>query len=301
MGMGFFLSLCYLTNIGMQEFLPPDPPSSDDSTPSQSSNDRNHQGEADVHEESLKDPCDGLNEDRPWMPKLPSLPVPSTFTKNGPRDPHIFELRELLGAIQAGYSDADGVRHYLGYFNKETLDTNLNADIEGYPAMFYIISTNDVGIIREWIKHGGDPNTTWGPDAFPLIAFSALNDGQSMLQASKTLATLLRFGADPRVIPKAFYDPYCRDLPEGGPVQEELNDIGDDNKRWCTADLRAHLSKALTLTQRYDLYRASKVKPHSGREKELLARQGAGEVLGLHQMIVAQSIATRWLKRKLLV
>ncbi|RYP77670.1 hypothetical protein DL771_001038 [Monosporascus sp. 5C6A] len=122
-----------------------------------------------------------------------------------------------------------------------------------------------------------------------------------MDQASRTLATLLRFGAGPRVIPKAFYDPYCRDLPEDGPIEEALHDIDDDNKRWCTADVRAHLVKSLSLSQRYDLYRSSKVKPRSGREKELLGRQGAGEVLGLHQMIVAQSIATRWLKKKLLV
>ncbi|XXH04174.1 hypothetical protein Hte_010587 [Hypoxylon texense] len=280
-----------------EEFLPPDPPLRNNNTPSHSSHDCD-QAEADGQQESPKDSCDSFDIDRP--PKLPSLPIPSTFAKNGPRDPHLFDLRELVGAIQAGYFDADGVRNYLGYYDKATWEANMNANIEGYPAIFYIVATNDVGIIREWIKHGGDPNVTWGPADFPLVAFSILSGGQTMLQASRTLATLLRFGADPRVIPKSFYDPYCRDLPEDGPVQEELDDMDDDNKRWCTADMRAHLAKALTLTQRYDLYRASKVKPHSGREKELLARQGAGEVLGLHQMIIAQSIAIRWLQRKLL-
>ncbi|KAI1778573.1 P-loop containing nucleoside triphosphate hydrolase protein [Hypoxylon cercidicola] len=287
--------------VEIEEFLPPDPPSSDDSTPSQSSNDRNHEDEADALDEPPKDQRDSVEEDRPWMFKLLSLPVPTAFPSNGPQDPRIFELRELVGAILAGHLDADGVRNYLGCYDKETLDANLNAEIEGCPAMFYIVSTNDIGIIREWVKYGGNPNATWGHDALPLIAFSVLSGGQTLLQASRVLATLLRFGADPRVIPRAFYDPYCRDLPEDGPVQEELDDIGDDNKRWCTADLRVHLTEALTLTQRYDLYRSSKIQPHSGREKKLLARQGAGEVLGLHQMIVSQSIATRWLQRKLLV
>lgn len=235
------------------------------------------------------------------MPKLPVLSVSDAFIKDGPRGSFVFEIRELLGAIQGGHFDANSVRRYLGYYEKETLDLNLNAEVDGYPAMFYLIHTKNISIIREWIKHGGDPNATCGTDSFPLIAFSILKGGRNMRQASWMLTTLLGCGAEPRVIPKAFYDPFCRDLPEDGPSQEELHDIGDDNKRWCTADVRANLTKALNLSQRYDLYRSSKVKPHSDREKELLVRQGAGEVLGLHQMMVAQSIATRWLKRRLLV
>ncbi|OTB16989.1 hypothetical protein K445DRAFT_57856 [Daldinia sp. EC12] len=235
------------------------------------------------------------------MPTLPSLPVSEGFIGHDPPDPAVFELRELLGAIRAGRFDANRVRNHLGHYDKEKLPAYLNETIDGYPAIFYIISTNNVEVIREWIKHGGDPHAVWGPNAFPAVAFAILNRNQTMLKASKTLKTLLRFGADPRVLPRAFYQPYCRDLPEGGPVQEELVDINDDNKQWCTEEVRAYLTEALNLTQRYDLYRASKVKPHSGREKEVLNRQGAGEVLGLHQMIVAQSIATRWLQNKLLV
>ncbi|KAI1763843.1 P-loop containing nucleoside triphosphate hydrolase protein [Hypoxylon sp. FL1150] len=286
------------------EDLPPDPRPDlrvdDNDIPSEFSDDFYHQKEAQVDDEPPKDQHDEANEDYPWMPKLPILPCPDDFTRNGPRDPTIFELHELVGAIQAGRFDADAVRNYLAYFDSGTLDANLNDNIQGYPAMFYIISTHNIGIVREWIKYGGNPNVTWGPGAFPLVAMSILSGGKSLLQASRMLATLLRFGADPRVIPKAFYDPYCRDLPKGGPVEEELIDLDDDNKQWCTADVRAHLASALSLTQRYDLFRSSKVTPHSGREKEVLARQSAGEVLGLHQMIVAQSIATRWLKTRLM-
>ncbi len=178
---------------------------------------------------------------------------------------------------------------------------NLNAEVDGYPAMFNVVATNDIGIIREWIKLGGDPNITCNPNSFPLIAFVILKGDTSMYKASQTLKTLLRFGADPLVIPKAFYDPFCRDLPEQGPNLDELDDICDANKLWCTGNVRAHLAGSLNLSQKYDLYRSSKVKPRSGREKEVLVRQGAEEVLGLHQMIVAQSNAIRWLERRLLV
>ena len=64
--------------------------------------------------------------------------------------------------------------------------------------------------------------------------------------------------------------------------------------------MRTHLAKSLNFTQRYDLYRSSKIKPPSGREKTLLVRQKAEEVLGIHQMIVGQSIAIRLLKKRLL-
>lgn len=234
------------------------------------------------------------------MPKLPVLPVSKDFLQHRSLGFGSFELKELLGAIQKGHFDANRVRTYLKSYDVEMLKTELNADVEGYPAMFYVVSTNDVGIMREWIKKGGDANATWGPDAFPLIAFGILNGGKDLRQAIQTLVTLLRFDANPRVIPKAFYEPFFRDLPEDGPTQQELVDIGDENKRWCTAEVRTHLAKSLNFTQRYDLYRSSKIKPPSGREKTLLVRQKAEEVLGIHQMIVGQSIAIRLLKKRLL-
>ncbi|KAI5925114.1 P-loop containing nucleoside triphosphate hydrolase protein [Camillea tinctor] len=282
----------------LEKFMPPDPPSDDDDAQSQLDHDDNNQVGSDTANE-VESQYEIIDKDYPWMPKLPILQVPDGFNTTGPRDSTVVDVGEILAAVQEGRFDTDSLRKYLGYYSGEILNVQLNADVDGYPAMFYIVSTNNSGIIREWIKHGGDPNTTWGPDAFPVIAFSVLNGGRTMAEASRTLATLLRFGADPRAIPKFFYDPYSRDLPNDGPTEEEL-DNNDAPKKWCTTDAGAHLARSLSLSQRYDLYRASKIQPHSGREKELLTRQGAEEVLGLHQMIVAQSIATRWLQKKLL-
>ncbi|RYO95890.1 hypothetical protein DL764_007577 [Monosporascus ibericus] len=146
-----------------------------------------------------------------------------------------------------------------------------------------------------------------GSDAFELrellaVIQAALFDADNIrTYFSHYNKILLRLGAEPRAIPKAFYDLFCRDLPEDRSSEEEIHNLDDDNKRWCSAHVRAYLAKSLSLSQRYDLYRSSKVKPHSGREKELLIRQDAEEVPGLPQMIVPQSIATRWLKNKQLV
>ena len=235
------------------------------------------------------------------MPKLPVLAASEAFLQHRSCGSDKLELKELLGAIQTRRFKAGDVRTYFRSYDDSVIKTELNVDVEGYPAMFYIVSTNDVGIIREWIKKGGDANATWAPDSFPLIAFAILHGGKDLLQAIQTLMTLLRFGADPRVVPRAFYEPFFRDLPADGPTEQDLDDIGDENKRWCTADVRAYLVKSLNFTQRYYLYRSSKIKPPSGREKTLLVRQEAEEILGVHQMIVGQSIALRLLKKRLLV
>lgn len=257
--------------------------------------------EEDVSPGPSEDQGKSVTDGPSWMPKLSSFVPSDDFLKAGPRGSSSFDLKELLGAIQGGQFDAEAVHTYLSSRDEETLKQKLNERIEGYPAIFYVVSTNNIGIIREWIKHGGDPNATRTSDGFPLIAFSILKGGKSLAEAIRTLATLLRLGADPRVIPQAFYEPYCRDLPEDGPIDQDLCDIGDTNKRWCTADVRSHLTRALNLSQRYDLYRSSKAKLHSGREKQLLVRQGAEEVLGIHQMVVAQSSAIRSLTKRLLV
>ncbi|KAI1387329.1 P-loop containing nucleoside triphosphate hydrolase protein [Hypoxylon trugodes] len=297
----------------VEKFLPEEVPSNDDNEDNGSNDDNEDNNDDDDRVSQATDTSpdetemratsqtDSDEEGPSWILKLPKLPVSHDFINDGPPDPSNFELHKLLAAIQAGHFDADRVRTYLHYFNKETLTTNLNTEVRGFPAMFYIVSTNDVGIIRQWIKYGGNPNATWGPEAFPLVAFSIFHGAKTMKKASSTLATLLRFDANPRLIPKAFYDPYCVDLPEGGPAEEILHDINDGNKRWCTEEVRAYLAKALNLSQRYSLYRSSKLSPPTKRQKTVLDRQEADEVLGLHQMIVGQSIATRWLQRKLLI
>ncbi|KAK7745128.1 hypothetical protein SLS62_009927 [Diatrype stigma] len=286
---------------GIEDILPPSPPTDNDDSDRQQSPDHDRDVESESADNFHEGQGDSIEEGPIWMPKLPILSVSDDFITSKTWNSSVFELRELLGAVQTGKFDGNSVHRYLRHYDKETLGLNLNAEIEGYPAMFYVIATKDISIIRQWIKHGGNPNVTCEPYAIPLIAFCIFIGGNTMRQATTTLATLLRFGADPRVIPKAFYDPFCRDLPEDGPVQEELQDLQDENKRWCSEDVRSHLTKALNLSQRYDLYRSSKAKPHSNREKDITARQDADEVLGLHQLIVAQSIAIRWLKNKLLV
>ncbi|KAM0817926.1 hypothetical protein AB5N19_03733 [Seiridium cardinale] len=233
----------------------------------------------------------------PWSP-LPRLPDPGELINGGADGSGVFELCELIGAIQAG-ADPDRVRNYLGHYDEATLQDNLNAKIHGYPAIFYIAETRNDEMIRHWVKFGGDPNGT-SDDGLPLLAFIILQGSRTLLKATQTVTALLKYGASPEVIPAAFYKSYGTELPEKGPQDAHLHDVDDENKAWCTPEVRAKLAQSLNLTQRYYIYRAAQTTNHRGRERILLQRQNAEDILSIHQTIIGQSIASRWLTGKLL-
>ncbi|OTB00528.1 hypothetical protein M426DRAFT_234746 [Hypoxylon sp. CI-4A] len=214
-----------------------------------------------------------------------------------------FDLERVIAAIQNGYSATD-LQDYLSHYyehDKALLRERLNAEVKGFPAIFFVVETNDADILRYWIKYGGDPNATHGPFRFPLLAFAILRCARPRLQAAKTVETLLRFGASAAVIPAAFYDPFDRDLPESGPDEQELQDTADDERLWCTPEIRPRLTAALSLTQRYRLWQASGVDQASGRERTLALRKGAEEILGLQQTVIGQRLATWSLRKTFLI
>jgi ATP-dependent Clp protease ATP-binding subunit ClpA len=112
---------------------------------------------------------------------------------------------------------------------------------------------------------------------------------------------LLSLGASPQVIPRAFYAPYCQDLPEDGPDDENLaEDINEDDKKWCTNAVRAKLAKTANLTQRYHLDRAAKMKNLSKRYKQVALRRKAEALLGIPYFLIGQTMAVNLLLQKLL-
>ncbi|KAI1141992.1 P-loop containing nucleoside triphosphate hydrolase protein [Hypoxylon sp. FL0543] len=235
--------------------------------------------------------------------ELPRLPPPLEPLRTGPQATGGFDVEKVIGAIQNGYSAAE-LREYLGYYYKaETtlLKENLNAEVRGFPATFYVVETNDAELVRYWIKYGGDPNTTHGILRFPLLAFAILRGAHARLQATRTIETLLRLGASPLVIPAAYYNPFYRDLPANGPDEEELHDIGDSQRFWCTPELRPRLAAALNLTQRYRLWQASGLESATGRERTLAIRKDAVEILGLQYTMIGQRLAAWSLRKSFLV
>ncbi|KAH9908378.1 P-loop containing nucleoside triphosphate hydrolase protein [Xylariomycetidae sp. FL2044] len=236
----------------------------------------------------------------PWYRQLPRIPVFPTFLERASSDPGDFDIRSVIGSIQKGVS-VELIEQYFKYYDPAELKLVLNSSVEGVPAIFYLAATHNTNHIHQWIKYGGDPNATHGPDEFPLIAFAILHGARTTLKVTKTVEALLIGGASPLVIPEAFYMLYNRDLPEGGPDEQKMHDLNDDNKRWCTPEIRNDLAATLTLTQRYRLFRAREADPPAGRERQLVFRRNAERILGLHHVIIGQNMATESLRSRLLV
>ncbi|KAI8956640.1 hypothetical protein F5Y11DRAFT_353435 [Daldinia sp. FL1419] len=238
-----------------------------------------------------------------YYDQLPRIPPPRQPLGTEPRSAGWFDLEKVIGTIQNGYS-AEELRDYLDYYHKldgDLLREGLNEEIMGLPAIFFVVETNDAELVRYWIKYGGDPNATYGPLRFPVLAFAILRCARSRQQAAKTVETLLRFGASPLVVPTAYYDPFDRDLPESGPSDHELEDVKDSERVWCSQEIRPQLAAALSLTQRYLLWRASRLEPPSGRERTLALRRNVEEILGLEQTIIGQRLAAWTLKKSFLI
>ncbi|KAI0532320.1 P-loop containing nucleoside triphosphate hydrolase protein [Xylaria digitata] len=213
-----------------------------------------------------------------------------------------FSLHDVIGAIQSGHS-LDWVYQYLAFRHKidsQKLSSSLNSNVQGFPAIFYVVAANNVELIRCWVRYGGNLNATHEASGLPLIAFAILRACRLRSQSTKILRELLSLGADPKVIPTAFYQPFLRELPKSGPTEADLDDIQEDNKLWCKPGFRQLLSAALSILQRYLLDRASRAKPNSGRKRVLVNRKNAEALLGLNLLIIGQEMAAESLKSTLL-
>ncbi|KAI0547615.1 P-loop containing nucleoside triphosphate hydrolase protein [Xylaria curta] len=214
-------------------------------------------------------------------------------------------LEEIICAVQRG-SYFGTIENYLAYYHSlddESLREGIKADVKGYPSIFYIVETDNTDLVRCWIKYGGDPNATCGPERFPLLAFAILHSRNTRTNQKRTtmIELLLTLGASPHVIPQAFYTPYNTRLPASGSVIEESTDIVDERQKWCVPRLERELVSALNLTQRYRLSQAIKAESISRRVRTVLSRNRAERVLGLPYTIVGQYHAVKALRRRLTV
>ncbi|KAI3318724.1 P-loop containing nucleoside triphosphate hydrolase protein [Xylariaceae sp. AK1471] len=236
--------------------------------------------------------------------RLPRISAPYGLTPAGSHSPDELLVEEVIGAIQLGES-AEVIQKHLAYYydlDDEKLRTSMNAVVKGFPAIFYLVETDNVHMIRCWVKYGGGLNATCGPDHCPLLAFAILHgrNTRTLQQATSTLEMLLTLGASPCVIPQDFYTPFNRSLPASGLVNEVLDDMTEQKQRWCDPRLRKELMSALNLTQRYRLFQATHMGSPSRRQQILASRTDAERILGLQYTVIGQEAAVKALKRRLM-
>ncbi|KAF2117303.1 P-loop containing nucleoside triphosphate hydrolase protein [Lophiotrema nucula] len=236
-----------------------------------------------------------------WDLRLPVLRPPSTLQPGGADGSAGFSLYDVCAAVQHGALPED-VKTYITHFtytNPQIVRSQINGEIEGFPAMFFVVGANNDANIRIFEQAGGNVNATWGEPAIPLLGFAIMNSKYIEQETTSTVATLLSLGAEDNVIPGAFYKPYDKDIPSEGPKEEVLiEDLSNNQMRWCQPSrIRELLAETLNITQRYHLHRSSKLARPTGRQKDVAARHNSMDLFAVPYFLIGQSAATELLTK----
>ena len=211
---------------------------------------------------------------------------------------HVVSMPELIGAMQHG-ATVDAVRKYLSRPADQEVRDHINALICGVPAMFFVVSTCNKDMIRLWVKYGGDVNAVHQLSGLPLLTFAILQQGVIERSTTHVVATLLSLGAMPQAIPSLFWTPYDRDLPLD-PYQWRESELDKASQRWCTATSRLKLAGLSNLTHRYNLCRASTIRPRLRRERQVANLRKSERVFEIPYFLIGQTAAVELLTQELL-
>jgi hypothetical protein len=124
-----------------------------------------------LHEPHMAGASDDIEEE--WDLILPLVQASANLAPSSGFGSN-FNLRDLVGAVQCG-ATGETLQTYLANYEKQAISHIINDDIEGFPAMFYAIATNDESVIRLWVKYGGDPNVIHENSAVSLLAFTIMH------------------------------------------------------------------------------------------------------------------------------
>ncbi|KAK2608062.1 hypothetical protein N8I77_006697 [Diaporthe amygdali] len=244
------------------------------------------------------------SEDDPveWNFTLPRVPAPEILTNGGEDGSGNFFLNELVGAIQEGES-CERVRNYLAFYDTDAVRAQINTAVEGFPAVFYVTETRNAELIRLWCKYGGDVNMTASSGlskGVPLLAYAVALGGSFRKDTTDLVATLLSVGANPKVLPMAFYFPLTRDLASDGPSLQEMPELTQDEMPWCTPSARALIADRINYRQRYYMHMSSILKSHGTRAKQVTWYKDADNLLGVPYFLIGQTPAGQFLIKRLL-
>ncbi|KAK4161410.1 P-loop containing nucleoside triphosphate hydrolase protein [Cladorrhinum sp. PSN259] len=210
-------------------------------------------------------------------------------------------IPSVVGAIQGGYT-CEIIRNYLTHYREQLtakeLQDHLNSNVKGIPAFFYIVESGKVDMVKLWASYGADVNVTHL--GVPLIVFAIGLCRSFQKHTVMIVKILLSTGASVDAIPRAFYTPLDRDLPDSGPADDELDDLDDDNKAWCVPSARRRVARALnfSFTIRYDLHYASGAEKVSGAMKQVAKKLKSIGILGIPYFLIGQRLACRLLVEK---
>lgn len=231
------------------------------------------------------------------LPILETTGPPRFSPQEGAAQP--FSISRLTWALQNNLMHRS-LLVYFSFYERPQISSAINQEIDNVPAIFYAVATNNDQIVRTWIEYGGNPDAVEPGSRLPLLAFAIMYSDPIGQDTTAVVTTLLSLGADASVIPKAFYSPFLRDVPPVGPDAQELTDLEDQNKAWCTDVFIAKLARAFNLTQRYFTEKKMSSKKPSIRHKQAAEQHHVTPLFHLPLFLIGQDIAVSVLIENLL-
>ena len=237
----------------------------------------------------------------PWNFQLPEVLLDDSedefIIEEGRSRP--FSARRLLSILQHGMP-LTHLQHYLSFFSIAVLRERINEYVCGYPAIFYVVATNDPALLRTWVESGGQVNAMEPFHNIPLLAFATLITYASALDSTKVVVELLSLGANVSSIPDVFFSPYIDDPVDKLPLSSGSSLYTDPKTSWCVEWLQPIFAKEINLTQRYFLEKSTKDKGPTDRQLQVAQVHKATALLGVSSFLIGQRSAARTVTQKLL-
>ncbi|KAL7946006.1 P-loop containing nucleoside triphosphate hydrolase protein [Trichoderma barbatum] len=232
------------------------------------------------------------NSPKEWDFILPRLPWLEISTEDD------FSPDSLAAAIQHG-ATVHRLRGYLTVYDPRLLQQDINANVMGFPLIFYAVESNDENMVRLLIEYGGCASAVYETSQVPLLAFAIMCGETLQLDTTNMVSVLLSKGASAHSIPLDLFAPYLRDTTSNEPKGKTV--IGDAiEAAWCSQVTKTRLSKNINLTQRYFLEKSTKMKPPSTKRRQIARIKNCQGLLGIPYFLIGQTVATELLIQRLL-
>lgn len=272
-------------------------PSSKGPFHSRSNSVKSHSTSSDMgYQSDAKESVHDINEDsRPkeWDFTLPRLPRLEISTEDD------FSPDCFAAAIQQG-ATAYRLQDYLRNYDSRLLEQDINANVMGFPLIFYAVESNDENMVRLLLEFGASASAVYEASQVPLLAFAIMCGETLQLDTTNMVCVLLSKGASANSIPIDLFAPYLRDeSTNAGQKVKSAIDAASETA-WCSPATKTRLAKNINLTQRYFLEKSTKMKPPSKKKRQIARIKNCQGLLGIPYFLVGQTIATDLLIQRLL-
>jgi ATP-dependent Clp protease ATP-binding subunit ClpB len=217
---------------------------------------------------------------------LPRLLLPAEYnTVNDVVKSNTISITSLCMALQNGCHFSQ-IKDWLQRLSRSIVEEVVSSKLRGCSPLFYAVERHSPECIALLVEYGADVNTDSDRNNLPLLAFAIFDGMRTAVNSTEVVRILLAHGADPEDIPKDMWEEYL-DLPS--PTVTDTLPLPDSWKtEWCTPAYRQELYKALNLTHRYLLNRASRLPALTKRDRQLAKLLGITELLKMPFFLIGQ-------------